>query len=113
MGCLLKYFIAEKREGRTEVTGGQGRRCMQLLDDLTENRSYWNLNEEAAHSVQKMLWKGYGSYVRERERGGGEFVIYQIYCTSLKNVKNKKLSPVLNNVPQVRAWFARAVYSDF
>jgi hypothetical protein len=40
MSCFLKYFIAEKREGKTEVTGGQGRRSMQLLDDLTEKRSY-------------------------------------------------------------------------
>ena len=36
----------------------------------------------------------------------------QIYCTSFKDVKNKKLSPVLINVPQVRAWYARAVYSE-
>jgi len=37
----------------------------------------------------------------ERERE--EFVINQIYYTSFKNVKNKRLSPVLNNVPYVHA----------
>jgi hypothetical protein len=61
MSCRLKYFIAEKREGMTEVMGGQGRRRMQLLDDLTENRSYWDLNEEALYPImyRKCFGRGY------------------------------------------------------
>jgi hypothetical protein len=72
MSCRLKYFTAQKREGRTEVVGGQRRRRMQLLDDLTENRS---LNEEALYPImyKKCFEKCYGSAVREREVE--EFVI--------------------------------------
>jgi len=29
------------------VTGGRGRRCKQLLDDLKGKRGYWKLEEEA------------------------------------------------------------------
>jgi hypothetical protein len=34
--CLLKHVIEGKIEKRLEVTGTQGRRCKQLLDDLNE-----------------------------------------------------------------------------
>jgi len=34
-------------EGRTEVTGRQGRRLKQLLDDLEKKRGNWKLTEEA------------------------------------------------------------------
>jgi hypothetical protein len=34
--CLLKRVIEEKLEGRIEVTGIQGRRRKQILDDLKE-----------------------------------------------------------------------------
>ena len=103
LSCFLKHCIPEKREGRTEVTGGQGRKLMQLLDDLTEKRRYWDLNEEAFYHIlyRKCFGRGYRSVVREREIE--EFVINQIYCTSFKNVKNKRLAPVLNNVPYVHA----------
>jgi hypothetical protein len=36
--CLLKYVTEGKINGRTEATGRQGRRYMQLLDDLKEMR---------------------------------------------------------------------------
>jgi len=36
--CLLNYVTEEKINGRTEVTGRQGRRYKQLLDDLKETR---------------------------------------------------------------------------
>jgi hypothetical protein len=39
--CLLKHVIKGKIEGRIEVTGRQGRRRKQLLDDLKEKRGYW------------------------------------------------------------------------
>ena len=70
MSCFLKDFIPEKREGRTEVTGGKGRKIIQLLDDLMEKRSCWDLNEKALYRIlyRKCFGRGYGSAVRERER---------------------------------------------
>ena len=85
------------------MTGGKGIKLMQLLDDVTEKRRYWDLNEEALHHIlyRKCFGRVYGFVLREREIE--EFVINQIYCTSFKNVKNERLSPVLNNVPYVHA----------
>jgi hypothetical protein len=65
--CLLKHVIEGKLEGRIEMTGRRGRRRMQLLDDLTENRRYWKLKEEA---LDRTLWRtgfgrGYGRVVRQ------------------------------------------------
>jgi hypothetical protein len=37
--CLLKHII----EGKIEGTGKRVRRREQLLDDLKENRRYWDL----------------------------------------------------------------------
>jgi hypothetical protein len=45
--CLLKHVIEGKIEGRIKMTGRQGRRHKQLLDDLRERRRYWKLKEEA------------------------------------------------------------------
>ena len=41
--------------------GGKGRKLMQLLDDLTEKRSCWDLNEEALYRVmyRKCFGRGY------------------------------------------------------
>jgi hypothetical protein len=41
-------------EGRIEMTGRRGRRCMQLLDDLKEKRRYRKLKEEA---LDRTLWR--------------------------------------------------------
>jgi hypothetical protein len=38
--------IEGKLEGRIEMTGRQGRKRKQLLDDLKETRGYWKLKEE-------------------------------------------------------------------
>jgi hypothetical protein len=38
--CFLKHVIEEKTEGRIEVTGRQGRRRKQPLDDLQEETVY-------------------------------------------------------------------------
>jgi hypothetical protein len=59
--------IEGKLEGRIEMTGRQGRRRKQLLDDLKEKRSYWILKEEALYLT---LWRtrfvrGYGPVVRQ------------------------------------------------
>jgi hypothetical protein len=40
--CLLKHIIEGKVEGGVEMTGIQGRRCKQLLDDLTEREDTGN-----------------------------------------------------------------------
>jgi hypothetical protein len=60
--CLLKHVIEGKLEGRIEMTGRQGRRRKQLLDDLKEKKTYWTLKEEALYCT---LWRtrfgrGYG-----------------------------------------------------
>jgi hypothetical protein len=34
-------------EGKIEGSRRQGRRCKQLMDDVTESRRNWNLEEEA------------------------------------------------------------------
>jgi hypothetical protein len=65
--CLLKHVIEGKIEVRIEATGRRGRRRKQLLDDLTEKRRYWKLNEEA---LDRTLWRtrfgrGYGPVVRQ------------------------------------------------
>jgi hypothetical protein len=59
--------IEGKLEGRIEMTGRQGRRRKQLLDDLKLKRRYWKLKKEALDSP---LWRthfgrGYGPVIRE------------------------------------------------
>jgi len=44
---LLQRVIERKIQGRIEVTGRQGRRRRNLLDDLKERRGYYYLKEEA------------------------------------------------------------------
>jgi len=45
--CLLKCIIEGKIDGSIYVTGRQGKRCKQLLDDCKGIRSYCELKEEA------------------------------------------------------------------
>jgi hypothetical protein len=45
--CLLKHVFEGKLEGRTEMTGREGIRRKQLLDDLMEKRRHCKLKEEA------------------------------------------------------------------
>jgi hypothetical protein len=59
--------IEGKLEERIEMTGRQGRRRKQLLDDLKEKKRYWKLKEEA---LDRTLWRtrfggGYGPVVRQ------------------------------------------------
>jgi hypothetical protein len=52
--CLLKHVIEGKIEGGIEVTGRQGRRGKQLLDDPKEKSGYLKLKlKHVAHN----LWK--------------------------------------------------------
>jgi hypothetical protein len=64
---LLTHVIEGKLEGRMEMTGRRGRRCIQLLDDLTEKRRYWKLKEEAPdHTLWRTCFgRGYGPVVRQ------------------------------------------------
>jgi len=52
---LPKHVQGEK-EGRIEVMGRRGRRCMQLLDNLRERRGHCKLTEEA---LDLTLWRAY------------------------------------------------------
>jgi hypothetical protein len=45
--CLVKHIIEGNIEGGINVTGRQGIRRKQLLDDLKETRGYRKLKEEA------------------------------------------------------------------
>jgi hypothetical protein len=65
--CLLKHVIEGQLEGRLEMTGRQGRRRKQLLDDLKEKRRYWKLKEEATdHTLWRIRFgRGYGPVVRQ------------------------------------------------
>jgi hypothetical protein len=45
--CLLQRVIEGKIKGGIEVTGRQGRRRRELLDDLKERRGYSHWKEEA------------------------------------------------------------------
>jgi hypothetical protein len=56
--CLLKHVIERKMEG----AGRLDRRVTQLLDDLKEERRYWNLKQE---TLDRNLWRN-----RFRRRNG-------------------------------------------
>jgi hypothetical protein len=65
--CLLQRVIEGKIKGGIEVTGRQGRRHSELLDDLKERREYCHLKEEA---LDRTMWRarfgrGFGSVVRQ------------------------------------------------
>jgi hypothetical protein len=64
--CLLKHNIKETIEGRIQVTGRQGRRRTQLLDDFTGKKRYWKLKEEALDRtmLRTCFGGGYGPVVR-------------------------------------------------
>ena len=55
------------RRRRIEVTGREGRRCKQTLDDLKEMKGYWKLKEEATDSslYSTYLASSYGHVVRQ------------------------------------------------
>jgi hypothetical protein len=52
--CLLQEIIEEKYKGGTEVTGRQGRKRRNLLDDLKKRRGYSHLKEEA---LDHIMWR--------------------------------------------------------
>jgi hypothetical protein len=52
---LIKHTIERSIERRIEVTGRQGRRRKQLLDDDKEITGYWELKEKAQDAVVKLI----------------------------------------------------------
>ena len=64
--CLLNHIIEGKIEERMGMTGRQGRRHKQLLDDLKETRRYWKMKEEVLDCTvwRTHFGRGYGSVVR-------------------------------------------------
>jgi hypothetical protein len=60
--CLLKHIIEGKIEGRIEVTGRWGRRCIKLLNDPNGNTGYCKLYEETIdHTLWRTrFWRGCG-----------------------------------------------------
>jgi hypothetical protein len=65
--CLLQRFIKGKIKGVIEVTGRQGRRRRELLDDLKERKGYSHLKEEA---LDRTMWtarfgRGFEHVVRQ------------------------------------------------
>ena len=64
---LVEDVIEGKIEERIQMTGRQGERHKQLLDDLKETRGYWKLKTEAP---DRTVWRtrfgrGYGPDVRQ------------------------------------------------
>jgi len=67
---VSRLRVKGKIEEKIEVTGRQGRRRKQLLDELKENRGYWKFEEEA---LDRTLWRtrfcrGYGPVVIRPEK---------------------------------------------
>jgi hypothetical protein len=65
--CLLQRVTEGEIQGGIEVTGGQGRRCRKLLDDLKERRGYSHLKEEALDRTMRRarFGRGFGPVVRQ------------------------------------------------
>ena len=65
--CLQQQVTEGKIKGGIEVTGRQGRRHRNLLDDLKEKRGYSYLKEEAQdHTLWRACFgRGFGRVVRQ------------------------------------------------
>jgi hypothetical protein len=65
--CLLQRVTEGKKQGRIDVTGRQGRRRRNLLDDLKERRGYSHLKEKALNRTlcRARFGRGFGTVVRQ------------------------------------------------
>jgi hypothetical protein len=65
--CPLKRVIEGKIQGGIEVTGRQGRRRGNLLDDLKERGGYSHLKEEALDRIMRRVrfGRGFGTVLRQ------------------------------------------------
>jgi hypothetical protein len=70
INCLQKYVIEGKVEGGIETTERQGRRRIQLLDDLNKTRWCWKLKEEALDRTLRRtrLGRGYGPVAKQNRK---------------------------------------------
>jgi len=78
--CLLQQVIEGKIKGRIEVTGGWGRRCRNLLDDLKERRGYSNLKVEALDCTtwRARFGRGFGLVIRQTTKWMNVLLQYTI-----------------------------------
>ena len=60
--CLVQHVLGGEEEGRVGVTERRERRRKQLLDDLTEKRGYWKLEEG---TLRRSLWRIHFGLVRQ------------------------------------------------
>ena len=56
MNCFLKHVTEEKTEGRIKMTGRQGTRSKQLLDNLQLKTGSWKLIGSTRSHSWKRLW---------------------------------------------------------
>ena len=65
--CLLQRALEGKIQGGIEVTGRQGRRRRNLLENLKERRGYSHLKEEALDRTmcRAHFGRGFGPVVRQ------------------------------------------------
>lgn len=65
--CLPKHVIVGKIGGKIELTVRQGRRRMQLLDNIKEKRRYCKSKDEALDQPVQRIRFGpvYGPVVRQ------------------------------------------------
>jgi hypothetical protein len=68
---FLKYVTEGKIEGRIEVTGRQGKRREQLLDDLNEMGRHCELNEEVLDRSLKRTHFGFNHGTEDKLLGSG------------------------------------------
>jgi len=54
----ISKFSAYLNKCSSEVTGRRGRLRKKVLDDLEENKGYWNCRKiTRSHSVENSVWK--------------------------------------------------------
>jgi hypothetical protein len=62
--CILKLVIEGNIEGRMEVKGRGEIRRKQLRDEVTKEKTYWNLEEEA---LDRPVWRTHFGSGRSKE----------------------------------------------
>jgi len=82
------------------VTGGQGRRCKQLLYDLEKTRRYWKMKEEVLDCTvwRTHFGRGCGSVIRQTDSRMNEYISHACqYClrVAIRNGQNMlEFSPI-------------------
>ena len=76
--CLLKHIIEANIEGKRR----RGRRHEQLLNDLKENKRYWNMKEQALDHTPwtTRFRRGYGPVVRQAKQWMNSNILHLRTC---------------------------------